>query len=104
MVSDFNSKYCVLKSRAIINETAYRKGDIVELSDTDALPLIDENIIAAAVDVKIPSKADEMFAELKKEIAALKKKVEQQKGVITGLTEQLKGKNNQISNLTAKKK
>jgi predicted RNase H-like nuclease (RuvC/YqgF family) len=96
--------YIVTKSHANISGNVYRRGEIVELSDEDALYLISQDVVIPSVEERLPNESDGLFAEIKKENSELKSEVEKLKDEISSLTEELRKKNLQIANFTAKKR
>lgn len=96
--------YVVIKSHAHINGKVYSKGDTVELSDKDALHLLSENVVIGDVATQLPSEADGLLDELKKENTALKDTVEQQKGIIKRLTTEIETVRNEATVLKTKRR
>jgi predicted RNase H-like nuclease (RuvC/YqgF family) len=96
--------YVVIKSHAHINGKVYAKGDSVELSDKDALHLLAENVVIGDVATQLPSEADGLLEELKKENAALKETIEQQKGIIKRLTTEIETARNETTLLKTRKR
>ena len=96
--------YTVVKSHAHINGKVYSKGDDVELDDDLALTLLANNIVISLVDTKLPTDADGLFEEIKKENEKLKESIEQQKGIIARFTEELTKKDEIIASLKTKRR
>jgi hypothetical protein len=56
------------------NQTESKKGDELELSEEEALLLIDKKLVVPAIDV-LPGNKDAMLSDIKKENEALKKQL-----------------------------
>jgi uncharacterized coiled-coil protein SlyX len=96
--------YIVVKSQFGFNGKKYRTGEIVELSDKDALFYISEKVVIPQVEDRLPNDSDGLFKELNDQISELKDIIEKQKVEISHLTETVHAKELKISNLTARRK
>lgn len=96
--------YRVLKSHFGFGGKVYKRGEVVELSDEDALYFISENVVVSDVDNKLPSEADRMLAIKEGEVAKFREIIKVQTAEIAKLTEELQKKEVLIKNLTAKKR
>ena len=97
-------EYLVAKTRANINNRNYEKGEKVELSDVEALHLLSQGVVISDVSTNLPTDADGLFEEIKKENEKLKESIEQQKGIIARFTEELTKKDEIIASLKTKRR
>jgi hypothetical protein len=97
-------EYIVVKSQFGFGGNVYRRGEIVELSDKDALLFLKESVVIAKTKNQLPTESDGLFGELQITVANLEKQVEQQKTMIANFTKEIELKNAKIAELTATKK
>jgi hypothetical protein len=97
-------EYIVAKNKARIHNTTFRQGEKVELSEQEALFLLDRDVVISTVKTKLTSESDGLFAELNKKVVDLETKLEQQKSMIANFTKEIELKNAMIAELKATKK
>ena len=98
-------EYLIAKTRVHIKGNVYVKGDIVDLSESDNPSFhLEQGTVIPAHTEQLPTEADGLFAEIIKERDKLKENLEQQKKIISRLTDEMTKKDAQISALNIKKK
>lgn len=64
---------CIVAKRHMFhNEKVYSQGEKVELSDKDALFLLSQGVVISPTEFNLPTEADGIMAEMKKENERLK--------------------------------
>lgn len=96
--------YRVLKSQFGYGGKVFKQGELIELPDEEALYYIEQNVVVADVGAKLPTDADNLLAVKEKEVEKFKEIVKVQTAEIAKLTAELKKKEDQIKNLTVKKR
>jgi hypothetical protein len=56
--------YIVNRSHFGFNGAVYRRGEIVELSDKDALLFLAERVVIPQIETKLPTESEGLFGEL----------------------------------------
>ena len=96
--------YTVIKSHANIKGKVYTKGSDVELEDSLAKHLLEQNVVIATNSMRLPTAADGLFEQLKKDIAQKDDMIAKQKGIIKELTSEIEAMRNENAVLVAKRK
>ena len=96
--------YRVLKSQFGYGGKVYKKGEVVELPDEEALYFLEESVVVSDVGNKLPTDADNLLAVKEKEVEKFREIVKVQTQEIAKLTEELQKKEILIKNLNSKKR